>query len=76
MQNLLTRSIMTFVRSAWAKRLMLAVLGGCAGFGYYYFVGCSNGTCPITGNPYISTAYGAVIGLLLISGEKSGSHIS
>ncbi len=44
----------------------LFVLGGAAlGFGYYYFVGCHTGTCPLTSNPYISTAYGALVGLLL-----------
>jgi hypothetical protein len=41
------------------------VLGAAAGFAYYRFVGCSSGACPITGNPYISTIYGAVIGALL-----------
>ena len=35
------------------------------GFAYYYFVGCASGTCPITSNPYVSTAYGALVGLLL-----------
>lgn len=75
MQNPFTRPALV-VRSALAKRLVLALLGGCAGFGYYYFVGCSHGTCPITGNPYISTAYGAIIGVLLISGKKNGSQIS
>ena len=41
------------------------VLGAAAGFAYYRFVGCSSGACPITGNPYISTLYGAVIGALI-----------
>jgi uncharacterized membrane protein YedE/YeeE len=43
-----------------------AVLGGAVlGFGYYYFVGCRTGTCPISGSPYISTLYGAVVGMFL-----------
>jgi hypothetical protein len=41
------------------------VLGGAAGFAWYYFVGCRTGSCPITGNPYISSVYGSVIGLLI-----------
>ncbi len=37
-------------------------LGATAGFAYYTFVGCSTGACPITSDPMISTAWGAVIG--------------
>lgn len=55
----------------WAKRT-LAILGGAAvGFGYYYFIGCAGGACPITSNPYISTAYGALVGGLLTIGNRS-----
>lgn len=38
--------------------------GAVLGFGYYKLVGCSSGGCPITSNPYISTLYGALIGLV------------
>jgi len=41
------------------------VLGGGLGFLYYKLVGCPSGACPITSNPYISTIYGAGMGLLL-----------
>ncbi len=41
---------------------LFALLGGAAGFAYYYFIGCASGTCPITGNPYVSTVYGAFMG--------------
>jgi len=44
-----------------------AVLGGAAGFAYWYFVGCNSGQCPITSSPYVSTAWGGVMGLLLFS---------
>lgn len=37
-------------------------LGAAAGFAYYTFVGCSTGACPITSDPMISTAWGAMIG--------------
>lgn len=42
-----------------------SILGALGGFLYYYFIGCSSGTCPITSNPYISIAYGALMGYLL-----------
>ena len=44
-------------------------LGAFAGFLYYNFIGC-NGSCAITGNPWISTAYGAVMGSLFIKKQK------
>lgn len=46
-------------------RLGLFLLGGAlAGFGWQRRVGCRTGTCPITSNPFISTAYGALLGYL------------
>ena len=52
-------------------RLSLFIVGGGAlGFAYYRFIGCSSGTCPITSNPYISTAYGAMMGLLMSGSIK------
>ena len=54
--TLMTRSIL---------KPALFVIGGAAlGFGYYYFIGCTSGHCPITSNPIISTAYGALVGLV------------
>jgi hypothetical protein len=45
-------------------------LGSIAGFTYYYFIGCSSGTCPITSQWHISTMYGAVMGLILTFPSK------
>lgn len=42
-------------------------VGAIAGFLYYRFVGCANGTCIISSNPFISTIYGSVMGFLLFS---------
>ncbi len=47
------------------KIVIGAILGGILGFIYYKFVGCASGTCPLTSNPFISTIYGSVIGVLL-----------
>ena len=44
--------------------------GALLGYGYYYFVGCRTGSCPISGNPYISSVYGAMIGLLFAFPSK------
>jgi hypothetical protein len=41
------------------------ITGAVGGYLYYYFVGCNSGACPITSNPYISIAYGALMGYLL-----------
>ena len=43
--------------------------GAILGLAYYYFIGCKNG-CPIQSNPYLSTLYGAVLGLVLTIPNK------
>ena len=52
-------------QTKWAKIALGALLGAAAGFGYYKLVGCSSGTCPITSNPFISTIYGALAGIMM-----------
>jgi hypothetical protein len=56
--------------SIWRKRILFSLIGALGGFAYYYFVGCRTGTCPISSNPWISTAYGAGMGLILTMGER------
>ncbi|NJD23186.1 MAG: hypothetical protein FIA82_11045 [Melioribacter sp.] len=46
------------------KKILPVLAGGVLGYAYYYFIGCRTGSCPITGSPYISTLYGALIGLV------------
>jgi len=47
------------------KRILPVLAGAILGFSYYKFIGCRAGSCPITGNPYISTLYGALTGFLI-----------
>jgi hypothetical protein len=47
------------------KVILGLILGAAAGYAYYRLIGCSSGACPITSNPFISTMYGAVVGLLV-----------
>ncbi len=51
-------------------RVMLQILigglvGAVAGYGYYRLVGCSTGACPLTSNPWVSTLYGLLMGILV-----------
>ena len=47
-------------------RIGIVVLGGLAGYLYYYFIGCNSGACAIQSNPYVSTTYGAVLSAILV----------
>ncbi|OGU94586.1 MAG: hypothetical protein A2475_03880 [Ignavibacteria bacterium RIFOXYC2_FULL_35_21] len=49
----------------YLKISLFAALGAGLGFAYYYFVGCRSGSCPITSNWYLTTLYGALMGLIL-----------
>jgi len=44
------------------KKILPVLIGTAAGFAYWYFIGCLNGTCPITSKWYTSTIYGAIVG--------------
>jgi hypothetical protein len=56
------------------KPFIAVIVGGFAGFLYYYFIGCSSGTCPMTSNVYMSIMWGALLGFFLVSSPcTSGS---
>lgn len=50
------------------QAILYPVLGAAAGYGWYRFVGCRSGACPITSNKWISTGYGLFVGLVLAQG--------
>jgi len=60
----------TALTQIWLKRIGASAIGALGGFAYYYFIGCTNGACPISSNPWISAAYGALIGIVMTMGSK------
>jgi len=46
------------------KMVLSVIAGGALGYGYYRFIGCKSGTCPIVQNPFLSILYGAVLGYI------------
>ncbi|HEX3006289.1 MAG TPA: DUF6132 family protein [Bacteroidales bacterium] len=59
--------------SSWRfwKPFLAVSIGALAGFLYYYFVGCTSGTCPITSNPVISIIFGGLMGFFVVSSPCS-----
>ncbi len=49
--------------------LVSILIGALAGFGFYRFVGCRGGACPIWANPFASTLYGALLGFVIGNGS-------
>ncbi|MFU8843815.1 MAG: hypothetical protein ACNA7V_08425 [Bacteroidales bacterium] len=51
-------------RISWLAIIGL-ITGAAGGFIYYWQVGCVSGSCGITSNPWMSTAWGGAFGYLL-----------
>ena len=43
------------------------IVGAIAGYFYYFYIGCSSGTCAITSKPLNSTLYGGLMGGLVFN---------
>ncbi len=52
-------------KKLWIRFAFFVAIGAILGYGYYYFIGCRTGTCPLTSNPLISTLYGSFFGGVL-----------
>jgi hypothetical protein len=70
MKNLFVQVRSSIAGSIWQRRVLYSLIGALGGYAYYYYIGCASGACPISSNPYISTGYGAVIGLTLTFGNR------
>ena len=49
----------------WLIPLLFTVGGALVGLAYYYFVGCTTGSCAITSSPVNTMVYMGVVGFLL-----------
>ena len=47
--------------------LLGVIVGTIGGYLYWYFIGCNNGTCPITSSPINSSIAGALLGGLVFT---------
>lgn len=57
---------MNMIFKKYKLDLIGILLGSIAGFMYWKFIGCANGTCMITSKPLNSSLYGALMGFLLL----------
>jgi len=62
------KTVKEFFRSWYFWKPVIAVsTGGILGFLYYFYVGCSTGTCAITSNPFSSIMMGGLMGYFLVN---------
>ena len=54
----------------WLKFIIGLFVGAVGGYLYYYYVGCTSGTCAIQSDPYKMTAYGMMMGGILFFDAK------
>ncbi|MCB0410560.1 MAG: hypothetical protein KDD29_10100 [Flavobacteriales bacterium] len=54
------------VISKYKLELLGIVAGGVLGFLYYFLIGCKDGTCMISSNPFISVPYGSLLGFFSV----------
>jgi hypothetical protein len=77
MLSALKATLATFnARPLWQRRVVFGAVGAIGGFAYYYFIGCASGTCPISSNPYISTVYGTLMGMLVPVQKRKSENLS
>jgi hypothetical protein len=60
------------MKNVYLKWIAGISAGAIAGFGYWYFIGCNSGSCPITSSPLNSSVYGGIMGGLLVNTFSTG----
>jgi hypothetical protein len=58
--------IIDLIKTNWPF-IVGGLTGGVGGYIYWYKIGCSTGSCPITSSPVMSIIWGSVLGALLLS---------
>lgn len=48
----------------YKREIIGLLIGAVAGWSYWYFIGCTSGSCLITSKPINSSVYGSVMGWL------------
>ena len=62
------KTLKTMLRSAWFwKPASAVIIGGTLGFLYYYFEGCTSGSCGIASNPVMSVLFGGALGIFFVN---------
>jgi len=61
------------IYSKWLRWGIAAAVGSLLGFSYWYFIGCTSGSCAITSSPINSSLYGALMGVLVLNSFSSTS---
>ena len=58
------------------KKIFPVALGAIIGLSYWYFIGCTTGSCPLTSKWWTATLYGALAGatFLLPSKQAPGKN--
>jgi hypothetical protein len=74
MSNILNKGKEFFKSWRFWKPFIALVIGGLAGFLYYYFIGCDSGSCGITSDPYMSMVWGGLLGLFLVNSPCSSGR--
>lgn len=60
----------------YLKWVIAIVIGATVGYSYWFFIGCTTGSCAITSSPVNSSIYGALMGGLVLNIFSKDTRIS